>query len=169
MYGILSNISHYIKKINNKYKYKKYDFPVVKSYWKCLYKYTVKDTKKNKVIKEVLCNNAYEIMSDFAECGLYFPYQHNGIRKNNVEECMNSGGHCHSIDELFLTVYLYPISFQIEEQFKDYYSTQELKCIDKIKKKCMDCGLKDVSSFDMATNTYIEYTDELRKRGIKKL
>lgn len=59
-------------------------------------------------------------------------------------EIKNQILHCHSFEDVINAVYMYPVSFEIPEEYLNEYSEQELKFLDKIKRFLISIDLKDI-------------------------
>ena len=92
MFRFIKSIPYRIADFYYDKKYGKYKFPVIKSSQKSFYK-CQSYGKNNKFLGDVVYkSNAYWVLSDFSGSGLYFPFQHNGLKRTEVEDGMNSGG-----------------------------------------------------------------------------
>lgn len=91
---IIKSIPYRMKNFYYLKKYGKFKVPFIKFSNKCFYKQEIheKNDKTDKNYERIYKDNAYWVISKFANYGLYFPYQHKGLKKFKVEEGYNSRG-----------------------------------------------------------------------------
>lgn len=110
---------------------KKYDLPYPKwEHDKLNYYVTVSDFEgKEFNIKE---NNLYNALSEVISYSLYFSFN---IGKKHSHE--------HEFDDVIKNLYLYPESFNLNDEDKKCYSSEELKYLEHLQKFLLFIGRKD--------------------------
>lgn len=81
--------------------------------------------------------NLYDSFIDIIYYNFYYSYDIN---------CKHT--HSHSFEEVIKDLYYYPETFYIHKDEEDYFSKQELKYINRLKKILNIIDLKDIKSFD---------------------
>lgn len=92
-------------------------------------------------------NSLYEALGNVSCSGVTYHYEAYmyGRKNPKQKECkyQNLISHCHSFDEIVRCLYEYPETFRIPDEFKDEYSNQELRYLNKVQSYLKIIGLKD--------------------------
>ena len=152
-------------------KFKNINIPIkIKNYWY----YKCKDfiTKKEFIFK----SNIEGVLSEYSNNNLIYYYCY-GNRENVLLDKRYAVMHEHSFLDILEMLYEFPETFYIPNDYKSYYSKQEIIYLNQLQEKLLNDGLKDVGTFyqehplkEKYELLYLEYNyDELRKRNIKKV
>lgn len=89
-------------------------------------------------------DNIEHVLSGLSYTGLYYPYT--SMLSNYKDGVYNpevGHTHAHNFEEVLISLYDYPESFNIEKEDEEYYSLQELRYLNQVKKYLLFVGLKN--------------------------
>ena len=123
-------------------------------------------------------NNISDFMGDTSNAFLYYPFIARTMIKG-YDAVTHS--HEHTFEMVLRELYKYPEAFRILKKDQKYYSSQELKYLNRVKKYLLFLGLKDVDSgkkipakryqnkvINKYSKCYIYTIDKKEKELIKK-
>ncbi len=97
--------------------------------------------------------NITDALGDLAKTGFYYSYNCKMFQSEKmsdgsfVDKTVIGHTHAHSFEEVVHSLYNFPESFSIPKEDEEFYSTQELEYLRRVKKYLLFIGLKDKDSF----------------------
>ncbi len=109
-------------------------------------------------------NSLQDDLENNIKCSLIYHYKAK-IYKVDEMKYQKEICHCHSFDMIIKALYKYPESFLIPREYKNEYSSQELKLLKEIKNYLLLIGLKDYKISDERLNLEKKYIKIYKKKN----
>lgn len=111
-----------------------------------------------------------ESLGDITLTGFYYPFLSKILETSfkddkKIEKEVIGHNHAHSFEEVVRELYRYPESFNIIEEYKEFYSTQELEYLRRVKKYLLFIGLKDLDRVKAPVSRYRNKKQEKYKNS----